>query len=119
MTQRDLDDKIREMVSLLASKMKEEATSDSKIYSEFEIDMPGNCLTHVMLSIDPVAKHRPDSEGSYYLTLTGYKLPCPYKAVNVLMRETLDEILKFLDTKDIIWQITRLIPKLHSELDDM
>ncbi len=89
------------------------------LYSEFKNDDRSLCLTDIMLTVRSLPDYLDNYETERWLSVTGYRLPAPYKSSMVILKGDKDEILRYLGKEEAVERILELIPRLDCNLSDV
>lgn len=122
MNERKIHEKIESLVADLRMKI-EQSVPDSgnfaMVYSEFRISERYMNLTDVMLKLSSKPNYISGYETERWLELVGYKLPVPVKSTILIFKGSRNEVLRYLDSPDIIEKIQSAIPVLDYNLMDV
>lgn len=122
MNERKLHKKIESLVADLRMKIEQfvpDSGSFAMVYSEFRIFERNMTLTDVMLKLSPMPNYIPGYETDRWLELVGYKLPVPIKSTILIFKGSRNEVLRYMDSQNIIEKIKSAIPVLDYNLMDV
>ncbi len=117
-----LETSIKKFVKTLANRAEREVPEYgdfAPVYEQFQNPDKSLVATDFMLKISKPPKNIANHEKIRNLEVVAYKLPLPYKAERIIATGNKEDILKKLQSEEVLGEIHKAVKSLSDNLEDV